>query len=111
MKSSLASMPNTFTEIKYEDKSRGVATSGWRGRSFSLGIADSVTVLANNAAMADAAATMIANSVDLKDHHLIKKKYAQDLNDSSDLFGQMVTTEVGKLSQKDIIKAINNGHI
>ena len=110
MKSSLASMPNTFTKIKYEDKSRGVATSGWRGRSFSLGIADSVTVLANNAAMADAAATMIANSVDLKDHHLIKKKYAQYLNDSSDLFGQMVTTEVGKLSQKDIIKAINNGH-
>ena len=110
MKSSLASMSNTFTEIKYEDKSRGVATSGWRGRSFSLGIADSVTVLANNAAMADAAATMIANSVDLKDHHLIKKKYAQDLNDNSDLFGQMVTTEVGELSQKDIIKAINNGH-
>jgi ApbE superfamily uncharacterized protein (UPF0280 family) len=110
MKSSLASMPDTFTEIKYEDKSRGVATSGWRGRSFSLGIADSVTVLANNAAMADAAATMIANSVDLKDHHLIKKKYAQDLNDNSDLFGQMVTTEVGELSQKDIIKAINNGH-
>jgi len=110
MKSSLASMPDTFTEIKYEDKSRGVATSGWRGRSFSLGIADSVTVLANNAAMADAAATMIANSVNLKNHPLIKKKYAQDLNDSSDLFGQMVTTEVGKLSQKDIIKAINNGH-
>ena len=110
MKSSLASMPDTFTEIKYEDKSRGVATSGWRGRSFSLGIADSVTVLANNAAMADAAATMIANSVNLKNHPSIKKKYAQDLNDSSDLFGQMVTTEVGKLSQKDIIKAINNGH-
>ena len=110
MKSSLASMPDTFTEIKYEDKSRGIATSGWRGRSFSLGIADSVTVLANNGAMADAAATMIANSVNLKDHPLIKKKYAQDLNDSSDLFGQMVTTEVGKLSQKDIIKAINNGH-
>jgi ApbE superfamily uncharacterized protein (UPF0280 family) len=110
MKSSLASMPDTFTEIKYEDKSRGVATSGWRGRSFSLGIADSVTVLANNAAMADAAATMIANSVNLKNHPLIKKKYAQDLNDGSDLFGQMVTTEVGKLSQKDIIKAINNGH-
>ena len=27
---------------------RGVATSGWRGRSFSLGIADSVTVLARH---------------------------------------------------------------
>ena len=32
---------------------RGVATSGWRGRSHSLGIADSVTVVARNAAAAD----------------------------------------------------------
>ena len=31
---------------------RGVATSGWRGRSFSLGIADAVTVLARSAAAA-----------------------------------------------------------
>ena len=43
---------------------RGVATSGWRGRSRSLGIADSVTVLAASGARADAAATMIANAVD-----------------------------------------------
>ena len=28
---------------------RGIATSGWKGRSFSLGIADSVTVLAKEA--------------------------------------------------------------
>ncbi|RWG52904.1 MAG: UPF0280 family protein, partial [Mesorhizobium sp.] len=32
--------------IRAEDGVRGVATSGWRGRSFSLGIADAVTVLA-----------------------------------------------------------------
>lgn len=50
-----------------EQRIRGIATSGWRGRSFSLGIADSVTVLARDAASADAAATMIANAVDL-DH-------------------------------------------
>ena len=31
---------------------RGIATSGWRGRSFSLGIADSVTVLATTASRA-----------------------------------------------------------
>ena len=35
----------------------GIATSGWRGRSQSLGIADAVTVLADTAARADAAAT------------------------------------------------------
>ena len=33
---------------------RGVATSGWRGRSQSLGIADSVTVLARTAAQSGA---------------------------------------------------------
>ena len=36
------------------------------GRSLSLGIADAVTVLARSAAEADAAATMIANAVDLR---------------------------------------------
>ena len=46
------------------DHVRGVATSGWRGRSFSLGVADAVTVLAASAALADAAATLIANAVD-----------------------------------------------
>ena len=30
------------------DRVRGVATSGWRGRSFSLGVADAVTVLADS---------------------------------------------------------------
>ncbi len=54
-------------EIKAEQPVRGVATSGWRGRSFSLGIADSVTVLAATAAQADAAATVIANAVDVDD--------------------------------------------
>jgi ApbE superfamily uncharacterized protein (UPF0280 family) len=73
MKSSLAAIPNMIAEIKYKDKSRGIATSGWRGKSFSRGIADSVTVLANNAAMADAAATMICNAVDINDHPNMKK--------------------------------------
>jgi ApbE superfamily uncharacterized protein (UPF0280 family) len=46
---------------------RGIATSGRGGRSFSLGIADSATVLARTAAAADAAATLIANAVNV-DH-------------------------------------------
>ena len=37
-------------EVTSDMPVRGVATSGWRGRSFSLGIADSVTVLARSAA-------------------------------------------------------------
>src|SRR3981081_4287450 len=40
------------TVIDFQQPIRGIATSGWRGRSFSLGIADAVTVLAAKAAMA-----------------------------------------------------------
>ncbi|MHA1109148.1 MAG: UPF0280 family protein, partial [Alphaproteobacteria bacterium] len=50
-------------ELVYGQKVRGIATSGWKGRSHSLGIADSVTVLAKTAAAADVAATLIANAV------------------------------------------------
>jgi len=35
------------TTLHASDPVRGIATSGWRGRSFSLGIADAVTVLAD----------------------------------------------------------------
>ena len=110
VKSSLASIPNIIAEINYKDKSRGIATSGWRGRSFSLGIADSVTVLADNAAMADAAATMIANSVNIKNHSSIIKKPAEEIYEDSDLKNLMVTVEVGDLKQSEIEDALRNGN-
>ena len=110
VKSSLASIPNIIAEINYKDKSRGIATSGWRGRSFSLGIADSVTVLADNAAMADAAATMIANSVNIKNHPSIIKKPAEEIYEDSDLKNLMVTVEVGDLKQSEIEDALKNGN-
>ena len=110
VKSSLASIPKIIAEIDYKDKSRGIATSGWRGRSFSLGIADSVTVLADNAAMADAAATMIANSVNIKNHPSIIKKPAEEIYEDSDLKNLMVTVEVGDLKQSEIEDALRNGN-
>ena len=72
---------------------RGVATSGWSGRSFSLGIADSVTVLAATAAQADVAATLIANAVNL-DHPGIVRRPANSLRDDSDLGERLVTVDV-----------------
>ena len=75
---------------------RGVATSGWRGRSFSLGIADSVTVLAHTASAADAAATMIANAVDVA-HPAIARAPADSLRDDTDLGARLVTVGVGAL--------------
>ena len=60
---------------------RGIATSGWQGRSFSLGIADSVTVLAATAAQADVAATLIANAVNIDDAR-IQRRRADSVRDA-----------------------------
>jgi uncharacterized protein len=97
------------TTIRYGDLIRGIATSGWRGRSFSLGIADAVTVLADTAAMADAAATVIANAVDLPEHSGIGRGRACDLAPDSDLGERMVTQSVPELSQREIRVALELG--
>lgn len=88
---------------------RGVATSGRHGRSFSLGIADAVTVLARTAAQADAAATIIANAVDLPGHPAIRRCPANDLQPDSDLGPRLVTREVGELSDAEIASALEAG--
>jgi ApbE superfamily uncharacterized protein (UPF0280 family) len=95
--------------IKAHQPVRGIATSGWRGRSWSLGIADAVTVLARNAAMADAAATMIANAVDLPGHPAIERRPARDLQADSDLGMRLVTVGVGPLAQAEIARALDAG--
>ncbi len=75
---------------------RGVATSGWRGRSHSLGVADSVTVLASTAALADAAATVVANAVNVEDPSIVRRP-AASLKDDSDLGVIPVTVDVPAL--------------
>lgn len=95
-------------EIASRDPVRGIATSGWRGRSQSLGIADSVTVLARTAAMADAAATMIANAVNMEDP-AIRRAPACDVRDDSDLGDMLVTVEVGTLGAAAIAQALESG--
>lgn len=95
--------------IRSADGVRGVATSGWRGRSFSLGIADAVTVLAHTGAEADAAATLIANAVDLPGNPAIKRIPAQDLAPDSDLGARLVTQAVGMLARGDVERALDNG--
>ena len=75
---------------------RGLATSGWRGRSQSLGIADAVTVFAADAEAADAAATMVANAVNVE-HAPITRMPARTLRADSDLGELTVTVAVGAL--------------
>ena len=103
--------PSLFgtTSIRSEDPVRGIATSGWRGRSFSLGIADAVTVLADRAAAADAAATIIANAVDLPGHPAIVRVPACELAPDSDLGERLVTQNVGPLNAAEIDRALMSG--
>ncbi|MCQ8872680.1 UPF0280 family protein [Mesorhizobium sp. LMG17149] len=95
--------------IRAEDGVRGVATSGWRGRSFSLGIADAVTVLARTGAEADAAATLIANAVDLPGNPAIKRIPAHELSPDSDLGARLVTHGVGTLGLGEVARALDKG--
>lgn len=94
--------------IDFASAVRGVATSGWRGRSFSLGIADAVTVLAACAAQADAAATMISNAVNVDDP-AIRRMPANRLKDDTDLGDRLVTTEVGRLTPAALNRALDGG--
>lgn len=95
--------------IRSSDPIRGIATSGQGGRSQSLGIADSVTVLARSAAMADAAATRLGNAVDLPAHPAIRRSPANRLHDDSDLGAAPVVTHVGPLSPADVNQALTTG--
>jgi hypothetical protein len=94
--------------LSHERPVRGLATSGWGGRSFSRGIADSVTVLGATAAAADAAATIIANAVDA-DHPAIERRPACELDPDSDLGELLVTTNVGALPAAIIDQALEWG--
>jgi len=94
--------------LTHDSPVRGLATSGWGGRSFSLGIADSVTVLAATAAAADAAATVIANAVNA-DHPAIERRPAVSLDPDSDLGDLPVTVSVGNLPRDVADEALDRG--
>jgi uncharacterized protein len=105
--------PSLFGQARIcaSDGIGGIATSGWRGRSFSLGIADAVTILGANAAAADAAATVVANAVDLPDHPNVTRVPAKELDPQSDLGARLVTRDVGFLSAEQIEQALAQGEL
>ncbi len=105
---------NGRAEITAEMPLRGIATSGRAtsgqgGRSFSLGIADAVTVFAQTAAAADVSATLIANAVDLPGHPAIRRGPAEECDPDSDLSGRMVTLGVGDLRPEEVQSALASG--
>ena len=103
-----ASALDGVARLAHDQPVRGIATSGRGGRSFSLGIADSATVLAATAAAADAAATLIANAVNI-DHPAIERRPARDLDPDSDLGDLPVTVAVGPLPEGAIAIALDRG--
>lgn len=95
--------------IRADSPWRGVATSGAQGRSHSMGIADSVTALAHDAAEADVAATLIANAVDLPGDPAVTRAPAHDVSPGSDLAARLVTMHVAPLSPDRISAALDVG--
>lgn len=95
---------------------RGLATSGRAckgrgGRSFSFGIADAVSVLARTAAMADAAATVIGNAVDLPGHEAVVRRPASQIDPDSDLGERLVTWDVLTVSGDEVRVALDAGRV
>ena len=94
--------------IDHDMPVRGIATSGWSGRSFSLGVADAATIFAADGAAADAAATIVANAVNA-DHPAIVRAPANSIDPDSDLGARPVTTQVGALDDATIAAALDGG--
>lgn len=88
------------------DPVRGVATSGRYGRSLTLGIADSVTVLAATAAAADVAATVIASAVDLPGSPKVERLPASEVDESGGLGERLVVVGVGDLTKDEQHQAL-----
>jgi uncharacterized protein len=101
-------VPEGQVTVSHDMPIRGIATSGRHGRSFSLGIADAVTVLARDAPSADAAATLTANALNIDDPAVVRRP-ARELDPDSDLGDLPVTVDVGPLTPAQIDTALDGG--
>jgi len=86
----------------------GAATSGFGGRSFTLGLADTATVIAATGAIADAAATLICNETNVETDRVIRKR-AAEIDPCSDIGEEWVTVEIGALDDSLIKEALGRG--
>ncbi len=86
----------------------GVATSGFGGRSFTLGLADMASVVASSAPVADAAATFICNSTNVEEASIVRRK-AAEIDPLTDIPEEMVTVHIGDLSPESVREALAHG--
>jgi hypothetical protein len=95
--------------LMIRDRDRiGLATSGLGGRSFTLGIADLGTAVAESAALADAAATFICNQTNLEAPDIVRRK-AVTLDAQTDIPEELVTVQVGELKTEQVQAALEAG--
>jgi len=97
-----------YDHVTAVDRDCGICTSGFGGRSFTLGVADGVAVLAHQAAIADAAATFLGNRTVVNSPE-VKRVPAESIYPDTDLLGVEVTHSVGALSKGEIAMAITMG--
>ncbi|MGQ9824983.1 MAG: UPF0280 family protein [Desulfotomaculales bacterium] len=95
-------------EITHASEITGIATSGFGGRSFTLGIAGAATVLARTPGIADACATVLGNAVNV-DHPAIVRVPAASIDPDTDIPDLLVTKEVGNLPPDAVAAALQNG--
>jgi ApbE superfamily uncharacterized protein (UPF0280 family) len=91
--------------LESERPAWGIATSGFGGRSLTRGVASAVTILADTASLADAAATAVANACYIEDRGVIQRP-ARQFDPETDLSGVSVTSSIGKLSGDKKLQAI-----
>lgn len=90
------------------DRDCGICTSGFGGRSFTLGVADGVAVLAQKAAVADAATTFLANRTTVNSPE-IKRATAESIYPETDIPGLKVTQSIGVLNEGEIDFVLDRG--
>ena len=97
-----------YLSLKPQNEVGGVATSGFGGRSFTLGIADAVVVAAKSSALADACATLVANYTNVEVPS-IERCLAREIDPNTDIPDLMVTVKVGPLQERAVQEAIARG--
>lgn len=94
--------------VRAVDGIGGVCTSGLGGRSFTKGVATAAVAVGRSAAVADACATLLANST-LVDDPAVERARAEEIDPDTDIAGHLVTVRVGELRPEAVATALEQG--
>ncbi len=100
--------PTHYVTITGDSKIRGIASSGFGGRSFTKGFASVATVFSDDIGIADVAATLIGNHT-FTQTPKITQVFAEEIYPDTDLKGEKITVEVGDISFDTKKIALKNG--